>query len=66
MKKALLLSAGILSILGFGSCNKEYTCACTFPDASKNFEVKLEKMRKNDAKTVCYDYNVFVGNCALK
>jgi hypothetical protein len=66
MKNVFLGLISIIAIIGFSSCNKEYTCACTFTDTTKNFDVKLEKMRKNDAKTVCDDYSLFVGNCALK
>lgn len=66
MKKVFLSIVALVSLIGFSSCNKVYTCSCTFTDTNKNFDVKLEKMRKNDAKTVCYDYNQFVGNCALK
>jgi hypothetical protein len=66
MNKLLFTISGLLFIGLCSSCTKEYTCACTFTDTSKNFEVKLENMRKNDAKTVCYDYNLFVGNCDIK
>ena len=66
MKHLFLSLAGLFMVAAFSSCDKQYTCSCTFTDTSKNFEVKLEKMRKNDAKTVCYDYNKFVGNCELK
>ncbi|MBP6623851.1 MAG: hypothetical protein KA198_01685 [Chitinophagaceae bacterium] len=64
MKFFLAISA-ILVL--FTSCSKDFTCVCTFPNnASKDFEVTLEKMKKNDAKVTCDDYSVFVGNCALK
>jgi predicted small lipoprotein YifL len=66
MKKVFLSLMCIMTVIGFSSCSKKYTCSCTFTDASKNFDVKLEKMRKNDATTVCNDYRLFVGNCALK
>ena len=66
MKKILLSIISMIFIIGLGACNKEYVCQCTFPDSNKNFEVKIEKMRKNDAKTVCYDYDLFVGNCKIK
>ncbi|HOZ50730.1 MAG TPA: hypothetical protein PLU17_02660 [Chitinophagaceae bacterium] len=66
MKKVFLSLICLIAIIGFSSCNKDYTCSCTFTDSSKNFDVKLEKMRKNDAKTVCDDYSVYVGNCVIK
>lgn len=66
MKKVFLSCVSLIALVGFSSCSKEYTCSCTFDDASKNFDVKLEKMRKNDAKTVCTDYSVYVGNCSIK
>jgi hypothetical protein len=63
MKQFLFLA---MAVVALSSCNKDYTCECTFPDASKNFEVPLEKMHKNDAKVVCNDYSQFVGNCSIK
>ena len=71
MKKIIF---ALLAVSAFASCNKDYTCSCTFP-ANKNldFEVKLETMRHNDAKVMCRDYSLFVdstsirgGSCNLK
>ncbi|MBK7763003.1 MAG: hypothetical protein IPI46_06470 [Bacteroidetes bacterium] len=66
MKRLVYSAIAILGILSVSSCTKTYTCSCTFTDASKNFDVKLEDMRKNDAKTTCDDYSVYVGNCVIK
>lgn len=66
MKRVKFLVAVGSILIAMSSCTKEYTCACSFTDTTKNFEVKLEKMRRNDAITVCQDYNTFVGNCAIK
>ncbi|MEZ5045798.1 MAG: hypothetical protein R2831_02290 [Chitinophagaceae bacterium] len=73
MKKILLvLVVGVSSFI-LASCNKEYTCSCEFPsNTAKNYEIKLEKMRHNDAKVVCADMNAHVdtissdGACGLK
>lgn len=60
-----VLAAGFL-LGGFTSCNKDFTCRCTFTDTTKNFDIKLESMRKNDAKVLCTDYDTFVGNCVVQ
>lgn len=65
---------GIIAICAFASCNKDYTCSCTFPSKPEmNFEVKLSSMRHNDAKVACTDYNYYIdtasvrdGSCGLK
>jgi hypothetical protein len=64
-KKYVTILIGFI-LLGMSSCTQEFTCVCEFSNPSQNFEVKLENMRKNDAKTVCFDYNQYVGNCNLK
>ncbi len=70
---ALTLFTASLVLL-FASCSKEYTCSCTAgTNTEKSFDVKLEKMRKNDAKVVCNDYTRYldtvsntVYTCGLK
>jgi len=74
MKKTMFAGLSIFSLVAFASCNKDYTCACTFagqPD--KDFEVTLESMRHNDAKVMCRDYTTFLDStsnwdvsCGLK
>jgi hypothetical protein len=66
MKQLAVTAWVCIGLISMTSCTKTYTCTCTFTDASKNFDVKLEKMRKNDAKTTCDDYSQFVGNCVIK
>ncbi len=66
MKKLYFTFIALLVAIAFSSCSKTYTCTCTFADASKNFDVKIEKARRNDAKVICDDYSEFVGNCAIK
>ncbi len=74
MKKIILISFAFVSVLAFTSCNKDYTCSCTFPsNTTKNFDVKLTSMRHNDAKVMCTDYSTFIdstsmteGTCILK
>ncbi|HMN32352.1 MAG: hypothetical protein IT215_03145 [Chitinophagaceae bacterium] len=55
----------VVAISSFSSCNKDYTCRCTFDNADKNFDIKIKKVRKNDAKVICDKYSAFVGNCQV-
>lgn len=66
MKAIFFVFVGIISIAGFCSCNKDFTCRCTFTDSSKNFDIKIQDVRTNDAKVLCTDYSLYVGNCALQ
>lgn len=74
MKKIIFAALSLVTLFAFASCNKDYTCSCTFPtNTAKNFDVALKSMRHNDAKTVCLDYSLFVdstsatpGSCQLK
>lgn len=66
MKALFFVFVSIITVASFCSCNRDFTCQCTFLDTSKNFEIKIQKVRKNDAKVLCTDYSNFVGNCALK
>lgn len=57
MKQIFVVLCGLGGIIFLQSCSKEYTCSCTSAgSAEKSFELKMEKMRKNDAKTICTDY----------
>lgn len=57
MKQIFVVLCGLCGIIFLQSCSKEYTCSCTSAgSAEKSFELKMEKMRKNDAKTICTDY----------
>jgi hypothetical protein len=61
MKQIFFVLCVLTGILFLQSCSKEYTCSCTTSASTeKSFELKLEKMRKNDAKTVCTDYGRFL------
>jgi hypothetical protein len=66
----LLLAFGVMAFAA--SCEKTYTCSCTFPgQSSKDFDITLPDMRFNDARVTCSDYNLHMdstsnGNCALK
>ena len=66
MKALFFVFVGFITVAGLCSCNKDFTCRCTFTDTTKNFDIKIEKVRKNDAKVLCTDYSVFVGNCVLQ
>lgn len=66
--KIFLISAIVVLVvsLSFTSCQKDFTCECTFADSTKNFSIILEKKLKNDAKVICKDYGDFVGACNIK
>lgn len=74
MKHTALTFFTVSLVLLLASCSKEYTCSCTAgTNTEKSFDVKLEKMRKNDAKVVCNDYARYldtvsntVYTCGLK
>ena len=54
IKKITLLSAVLVSV-SFVSCKKNWTCECTGESGAASFEVRSEKMKKNEAKTWCKD-----------
>ncbi len=66
MKAIFFAFAGLMIATGFCSCNKDFTCRCTFTDTTKNFDIKILDVRKNDAKVLCNDYSTFVGSCVLQ
>lgn len=63
-----LLSGIVLWVvlMGSSSCNKSFTCECTFQDTTKNFTVDISGVQKNEAVVTCNDYSQFVGTCKLK
>jgi|LakMenEpi03Aug12_release.lakeMendotaPanAssembly.Ray.scaffolds.fasta_scaffold2332830_2 hypothetical protein len=66
MKHILIAGLSLFTLSLFSSCDKDYTCACTYAGFSdKNFEVKLESMRHNDAKVMCRDYATFVDSTSF-
>lgn len=73
MRKFFLATITMVSmVILFASCAKEYTCSCTFPNNPEdNFDVQLDKMRRNDAIAVCTDYTKFMdsvsnASCGIK
>ncbi|MGI9190689.1 MAG: hypothetical protein ACR2IL_01115 [Chitinophagaceae bacterium] len=68
--RLFLVAAGFMALAT--SCEKTYTCSCTFPGQSnRDFDITLPEMRHNDAKVACQDYNYHMdsvsnGNCTLK
>jgi len=66
--KIFLLSivAVVLVSLSFTSCRKDFTCACTFTDTTRNFSIDIKNKLKNDAKVICADYSEAVGTCLIK
>jgi hypothetical protein len=64
MKK---ITFALLSLFALASCNKDYTCSCSFPTKPElNFDVKLESMRHNDAKVMCRDYSTFMDTTSSR
>ncbi len=72
MKKVFTVVAIALVAMTFASCEKSYTCECTYPDGmggnltwSSTFEAK-----KNDAKDACNSLGAIYitggGSCTLK
>lgn len=72
MKSLRLLFVLSLGMFLFSSCEKDFSCECKFVNKpEKDFEVKLAKMRKGDAKTACLDIKLHMdtvssANCELK
>jgi len=67
-----MLFVGALVAISFASCKKEWTCECTYKDASGNnatFSGKTSKMSKKDAKAACETTATTGGSswsCSLK
>jgi len=59
MKKLLFILCLLAFIVGFGSCEKEYTCTCTTTDTSGVFKpstsqpVIIPSSKKSDAEEIC-------------
>ena len=52
MKKLLLGALALISSLGFTSCQKSWTCRCTF-NGNEVYSKETSKMSREDAKDQC-------------
>lgn len=67
----MLMVAAVVAVT-FASCKKEWTCECTYKDASGNsatYSGKTSKMSKKDAKDACNSTATTGGStwsCSIK
>lgn len=70
MKKICSLGIGVLLLAAFASCEKSYTCTCTYPGAAIGTTETNFKAKEDDAQARCADLNTDAqtkgGACALK
>ena len=69
MKKIASFGVGVLLLTAFASCEKNYTCTCTYPGANIGTTETNFKSNKDDAQASCADLNIDAkvkgGACAL-
>jgi hypothetical protein len=65
MNKIVIILALFIISTSLFSCKKDWTCECK-TGTTKAFSIKIPKIRKNDAKTICTDYNKVAPDCILK
>ena len=69
MKKIASFGIGVLLLTAFASCEKNYTCTCTYPNASVGTQKTTFKAKKDDAQASCAALNTNAqltgGACAL-
>lgn len=72
MKKLLLRGAfALMTVVALASCKKDYTCTCTFDDASLNGvgvdpSYSILDSKKSDAEAMCSASNDVAGvSCTL-
>ena len=69
MKKIASFGVGVLLMTAFASCEKNYTCTCTYPGSSVGTTETSFKSKKADAESSCAALNVNAqaigGACAL-
>lgn len=71
MKNIAFAILGAFMIAGLASCEKEYTCVCTYPNSSVGTtETSFKTKKRDDASDKCASLNtsaqVTGGTCALK
>ena len=69
MRKIASFGIGVFLLTTFASCKKNYTCTCTFPNASVGTTKTTFKAKKDDAEASCAALNTNAqtigGACAL-
>ncbi len=70
MKKIASFGVGVLLMTAFASCEKNYTCTCTYPGSSiGTTETSFKSKKKTDAEASCATLNTNAqtlgGACAL-
>jgi hypothetical protein len=69
MKKIASFGIGVLLMTAFASCEKNYTCTCTYPTAAVGTTKTTFKAKKADAEASCAMLNTNAqlsgGACAL-
>jgi hypothetical protein len=70
MKKITLVLSGLAMIVAMSSCEKTYTCTCTYPNSTiGTTKTEFKAKKKSDAQTSCTNLNVNAqlsgGACAL-
>jgi hypothetical protein len=70
MKKIITLGIASMLAITFTSCEKSYTCTCTYPNGSVGTtETSFETKKKSDAEASCAALNANAqltsGACAL-
>jgi len=68
MRNTFLLLAAFLFIgMTTSSCKKDWTCECSDEDRTDSVSYSFEALRKNDARSLCLEYQtVWGGTCKVK
>lgn len=69
MKKVVLSAVSVFMVVAFTSCEKSYTCTCTYPNGNIGTTETTFKSKKDDAQAQCSALNASAqvndGACAL-
>jgi hypothetical protein len=70
MKKTITLGIGLVLTICFTSCEKSYTCTCTYPNSTiGTTETTFKAKKQSDAQASCAALNANAqangGACAL-
>lgn len=70
MRKIAFVISGLLLVGALSSCEKSYTCTCTYPNSSVGTtKTDFKAKKKSDAQATCNSQNIDAqakgGSCAL-
>lgn len=70
MRKIAFVISGLLFVGALSSCEKSYTCTCTYPNSSVGTtKTDFKAKKKSDAQATCNSQNIDAqakgGSCAL-